>query len=110
MLHVSHVQCKNEIDSWIVRKITDTNAMCIHSATAHCHAPYTLTVCHMHCVNQNALYNMCPLKNMPLCVSAARAYVTTMQLFDLINDSPIDATLIGNAAQADTIANMPTIE
>lgn len=36
--------------------------------------------------------------------------VTTMQLFDLINDSPIDATLIGNAAQADTIANMLTIE
>lgn len=35
---------------------------------------------------------------------------TTMQLFDLINDSPIDATLIGNAAQADTIANMLAIE
>lgn len=35
---------------------------------------------------------------------------SVLLLFDLINDSPIDATLIGNAAQADTIANMLAIE
>lgn len=61
------------------------------------------------CTHNNNRFNKCNYGHMwkNMYIDPREKWIV---LAYLMNDSPLDATLIGNAAQTDTIANMLVIE